>query len=166
MKFDPSETSSRLRDLDLSPSSSLSSSLPLLFIESHLPRIVNAIQEDNLFTFNPMAEEELNRIVTLLTAGADECFKPLALIELADHLVVFQSYELAALTYKEAVSLCAQFLQTQTNLPSHFGLILHDGLLGYAKISRHGSPLDQQVSQKILMLLGTAFESTEAISYL
>lgn len=96
-----------------------------------------------------MKDEELNDIVNILR-GDDECSKTLALIELADHLVVFQSDELATLTYKEGVTLCAHLLQIQTNLPSNFGLVLHDGLLGFAKITRHGNLLDRQLSDEIL----------------
>lgn len=85
---------------------------------------------------------------------------------MADHLVVFQSYELATLTYKEGITLCAHILQTQTNLPLNFGLILHDALFGFAKITRHGNFMDQQLSHEILMHLGEIFNSQEAMSYL
>ena len=157
VEFDPSSVPS-LQNIQLSQNT----------FNKNFDQIRQVIKDYNKQTFNPMDDQTLNEIISALN-GPDNISKSLALVELADHLITFNNYEFAFLAYNECVSLCIKL--SKINQTSQLKRILHDGLLGIAKILMSGKLNSQisnceEVSAQILNFLGTVFNSNEAMLFL
>jgi hypothetical protein len=140
---------------------------PIAFPEI-LPRALAEITEHNQWTFNPMKATKLDAINAALS-GQNESLMPHSLLDLADHLVTFDKYDSAFPTYMEAVSIGLRLYEIDSK--PEIAWLVHDALLGIAKIIREGeSPLSLadsvEVSLKIFQYLASTFECDEAKSYL
>jgi hypothetical protein len=144
-----------IRDIVFLPELVLSKNM-----SDNIDSIAACIREHDKLTFNPMGDE-LNGLVSLIN-GDDNAPKPLALIELAEHLTTFDSYQFAYYTYRESILLCLHL--------SSEDCLLQDGLLGIAKILK-GGHLDDRVSNskeisKDIFKFLAEFENEEAMAHI
>jgi hypothetical protein len=146
----------------------LSSATNMISFSEILPLALDEIAKHNKWTFNPMNDNKLNEIQDALS-GQNESLMPHSLLDLADHLVTFDKYDFAFSAYMEAVSIGLKLYEIESK--PILAWLVHDGLLGIAKIIREGELKlylkdSVEVSLNIFLYLAKTFECDESKSYL